>query len=51
MMTHDTRKFFISYAKTLLLLQRLLTQVPKDQITVLVKLAFLVGGVTTVDFK
>lgn len=51
MMTHDTHKFFVFYTKTLLLLQLLLTQIPKDQITVSVKFTFPVGGDTTVDFR
>lgn len=51
MMSHDTHKFFVSYTKTLLLLQLLLTQILKDQITASVIFSFPVGGDTTVDFK
>lgn len=51
MITHETHKFFVSYTKRLLLMQLLITQIPKDQITGSVKFTFPVGGDTTVDFK
>lgn len=48
-MTH-TNSLYLTQ-KTLLLLQLLLTQIPKDRITVSVKFTFPVGGDTTVDFR
>ena len=44
------KQFLVPYTKTLLL-QLLLTQVSKDQISVSVKFTFPVGGDTTIDFK
>lgn len=43
-------QFSASYTKTLLL-QLLLTQISKDQITLSVKFTFPVGGDTTVNVK